>query len=300
MAVELATVIRREGVQVLQYDARRLHPALRATLGGCSRGGLKAANIRCMQEAGPQREWPHLPKAPIREAVLDIQVTAPKNTSLRQLESIHEQIKDQYPGKRPRKRIEARFDVATGLFESAPEKTDGFVFLSQDQRQLLQVRLDGFTVHRLAPYATWDGLRDEAKRLWAMYRGAVRPEEIRRIALRYVNRLELPLPIHDFKEYLRIKPDIPDDLPHAVSALFMRLEVPQPRGAIAIISETIEQVEERSSGHVLPFILDIDVIRQETVAPDAGDLWEKFEHLRDIKNQIFFGTITPKAEALFK
>jgi uncharacterized protein (TIGR04255 family) len=253
-----------------------------------------------MEKAGPEREWPHLPKAPIREAVLDIQVTVPKNTSLRQLESIHGQIKDQYPGKRPRKRIEAKFHVATGLIESAPEKTDGFVFMTEDKRQLLQARLDGFTVNRLAPYATWDRLLDEAQKLWALYIQAARPETINRIALRYINRLELPLPILDLTEFVRIRPELPDELPHAVSALFMRLEVPQPNGAIAIITETIEQVEERSAGHVLPFILDIDVIRQGTMAPDADDLWQKFGQLRDIKNQIFFGTITPKTEALFR
>lgn len=51
---------------------------------------------------------------------------------------------------------------------------------------------------------------------------------------------------------------------------------------------------------MLPFIFDIDVIRNETSAPPFLDIWEKFEELRKMKNDIFFNTITPKAEALFQ
>lgn len=246
------------------------------------------------------REWPYLPNAPIKEAILDIQVTLPSDIALRHLERIHEAIKGQYPKKRTRKRLEASFDLTSGLFTPAPAKVDGFVFQSPDLRQAFQARLDGFTVNQLAPYATWEALRDEAQRLWGLYASMAKPEAIRRIALRYVNRLELPLPIAEFKEYVRTAPDIAPGIPHAVSAFFMRLEIPHPDGAVAIVTETIEKVEKRSSGDVVPFILDIDVIRQEPIAPDAADLWGKFGQLRDMKNEIFFSTITPKAEALFK
>ena len=246
------------------------------------------------------REWPHLANAPIKEAVLDIRVTLPSMVGLRELDGMHPRINDRYPSKRPRKRLEASLDLKSGEFSPAPAKVDGYVFLSQDQRQIVQARLDGFTVNRLSPYATWETLLSEAQALWSHYVNVARPQTIERIALRYINRLELPLPIPDFKEYVRTAPDIAPELPHAVSGLFMRLEIPQPSGVVAIITETIEPVEKRSSGDILPFILDIDVVRQETISPDADDLWQKFGQLRDVKNEIFFGTITPKAEALFR
>jgi len=89
------------------------------------------------------REWPHLPNAPIREAVLDIQVTLPSTIGLRQLEQMYPHIIDRYPHKRPRKRLEASLDLKSGEFSPAPAKVDGHVFISQDQRQIVQARLDG-------------------------------------------------------------------------------------------------------------------------------------------------------------
>ena len=49
---------------------------------------------------------------------------------------------------------------------------------------------------------------------------------------------------------------------------------------------------------VLPVALDI--VQHQTFAPPFLDIWEKFEELRQIKNDIFFSTITHKAEALFQ
>jgi uncharacterized protein (TIGR04255 family) len=245
-------------------------------------------------------KWRHLPNAPIREAVLDIQAVLPSTASLGQLERIHRRFSDRYPKKRPRKRLEGSLDLKSGEFRTTPAKVDGYVFLSEDERQIVQARLDGFTVNKLKPYAMWESLRDEARTLWEDYVNIARPDVVRRIALRYINRLELPVPIPDFKDYIRTAPDVAPGIPQAISGFFMRLEIPHPNGVTALVTETIEPVEKRDSGDILPFILDIDVIRQETLSPNAADLWEKFEELRDVKNEIFFRTITPKTEVLFQ
>ena len=83
----------------------------------------------------------------------------------------------------------------------------------------------------------------------------------------------------------------------------MRLEIPHPTadGVVAIITETIEPVEKHASGEVLPFILDINVLRHGTASPsDSSFLWDRFAELRDVKNEIFFNSITPNSEALFR
>lgn len=247
------------------------------------------------------REWPHLPNAPIREAVLDIQVTLPAAIGLKQLERMHLRISDRYPKRRTRTRLGGSLDLKSGEFRPAPAKLDGYLFLSEDERQIVQARLEGFTVNRLKPYATWESLRSEAQSLWGLFVDIAHPEAITRISLRYINRLEIPLPMPDLREYLRTSPDIAREIPHAVSELFMRLVIPQPTGAVAIVTETLEPIERRSSGDILPFILDIDVLRQEALVPSNVDaLWERFGQLRDVKNEIFFNSITPKAEALFR
>ena len=77
--------------------------------------------------------------------------------------------------------------------------------------------MDGFTFSRLKPYETWENLRDEAYRLWQKYREITSPEIIR-VALRYINKLEFPLPIKNFSDYLTAAPIVPAELPQGVSS----------------------------------------------------------------------------------
>jgi uncharacterized protein (TIGR04255 family) len=249
------------------------------------------------------RDWPHLPNAPIKEAILDIQATLPATIGLKQLEQMHDAIRDGYPKKKARKRVEGSLDLDSGEFRPSPAKVDGYLFLSEDERQIVQARLDGFTVNKLKPYATWEALVAEAKTMWSRYVDAAHPEVIKRISLRYVNRLELPFPITDLKQYVGTCPDIAPGIPQAVSGFFMRLQIPYPNleGVVVIITETVEPVEAAPSGEVLPFIFDIDVLRHGPLSPtEVALLWDRFTELRDVKNEIFFNTITPSSEALFR
>jgi uncharacterized protein (TIGR04255 family) len=71
--------------------------------------------------------------------------------------------------------------------------------------------VDGFSASKLAPYTDWHDLRTQARDLWAKYRKATDPVLITRLALRYINRIDIPLPISDLKEYMRTIPEISPD-----------------------------------------------------------------------------------------
>jgi uncharacterized protein (TIGR04255 family) len=243
--------------------------------------------------------WTRFPKAPIREAVLDIRAELPTMVDLPQLSGYYERIKDRYPQKRERMRFQGEFRIQKGVAESSTPKAevDGYLYTSADGKDIVQVRLDGFTLNRLQPYDRWEAIRDEAQRLWQHYLTIAKPESVIRLALRYINRIELPLPFHDFKDYVLTTPEIAPSLPQALKTFFMRLEIPDDRfNAVAILTETIEPPHEKS----LPFIFDIDVIREAKYDPASPEIWQIFEQLRNFKNEIFFNSLTDKAKELFK
>ena len=246
---------------------------------------------------------PHLSNAPIIEAALDILVDLPAGTRLAELTAVHRDIRERYPNRRTRKRIEGTVDVkAEGQVRvtTPPVTEDGYLFQSRDGTRIVQARLDGFSFNQLKPYGTWEALRDEAKEHWARYVDIAHPESVKRIALRYINRIELPLPITEFRDYIRIAPDIPPGVPQAVQNFFIRLEIPYPNGALAIVTEALQPTADPKTADRLPLIFDIDVIREESFSPPFTEIWEKFEELRRMKNDIFFNTITPLAEVLFR
>jgi uncharacterized protein (TIGR04255 family) len=246
--------------------------------------------------------WPRFPNAPIKEAILDIRVELPHEIGLDQLLRFQDAIQGQYPHKRERVQFSAELHLEQQREQQQSvqpsKKVDGYVFTSVDSKDIVQARLDGFTINRVQPYDAWPSFRDTGKRLWEHYLSIATPTAVTRIALRYINRLELPLPIKDFKEYLLTVPEIAPSLPQGLKTFFMRLEIPsEQHQAIAIITETMEAPVD---GKLLPVILDIDAIRESPFPPRSEEIWQTFENLREFKNQIFFQSVTDKAKELFK
>jgi uncharacterized protein (TIGR04255 family) len=175
-------------------------------------------------------------------------------------------------------------------------RVDGYLFTSADGRQIVQARLDGFTANRLKPYRDWATFRDEARTHWEAYCRQTRPEAVTRLALRYINRIEIPVPFADFKEYILTTPEVAPGLPQGLANFFMRVVLPLEQfGCVAIITETLEEPK----AEVIPYVLDIDVVSERPFAPTDDEIWRTFETLRLAKNEVFFKSVTAKAQELF-
>ena len=240
------------------------------------------------------------PRAPITEALVDLKVNLPTTSTLDVLASFHEAIKDRYPNKRERISWKGGVQIKGGRAEVIEPQggPDGYFFTSLDGKQIVQARLDGFTFNRLKPYDRWESFREEARELWKLYVRVAGPKEITRAALRYINRIEIPLPMRDFKDYIVTVPEIAPDLPQGLERFLMQLSIPMPEiDATAVITETIEPVTDPTK---LPLIFDIDVFKQASFDVDGEKVWEAFEQLHDLKNDVFFKSITDKAKELFQ
>ncbi len=241
------------------------------------------------------------PHAPIKEALLDIRVELPKQTSLNDLQSIYDSIKERFSEKQQKISYEDGFKMsANGTMETLPTsgKHDGYLFRCANENKIVQSRLDGFTFNKLKPYEDWKNFRDEAHSLWDKYFEIAKPVKIIRLGLRYINEIEISLPMKNFKEYILTIPAIAPNLPQALSGFFMQLTVPNHDiGAEAIITETIKKP---TANNKLPFIFDIDVFQNTAYNENKSEIWDEFEKLRAFKNDIFFNSITEKTKELFK
>ena len=242
-----------------------------------------------------------LRNAPITEALLDIRVKLPPDISLKWLERFQDSMRERYPAKRVRTSGQISVKMGKGGEPPVVQQSggpDGYLFTSQDGKQIVQARLDGFTFNRLKPYESWQALRDEARELWRGYVRTASPEAVTRIALRYINRIEIPLPMRDFKDYILTTPEIAPQLPQGLNSFLMRLVIQEPKmQAYAIVTQTMEPIDSTSSK--LPLIFDIDVFRNESFEIDSSAMWSAFEILREFKNTIFFNSITDRAKELF-
>lgn len=243
-------------------------------------------------------EYAVLKNAPIIEALIDIRIRMKDDLRVGHFDTLADSISNEYPEKKKHHRWEGKLEFKKGEqpFSDIAETVDGYVFSSADKKQILQARLDGFTLSRLKPYEIWDRFRDEAQRLWKKYSEITSPE-ITRVAVRFINKLEIPLPIRDFSDYLTASPSVPAGLPQSVSGFLTRIVIHEPSiDAAAIITQTLEQIV---SPDILPIFLDIDAFKQKPEGISEEEAWQILEHLRNFKNKIFFESITEKAKELF-
>ncbi len=244
------------------------------------------------------KKYPILKHAPITEALIDIRVKLPSGFDVKKLDSIYEEIKEEYPEKQEQKISEVKLEPkAEGLVKSSGTKINGYRYISSDKKQILQARIDGFTFSRLHPYIQWKDLRDEAFKLWELYKSITVPESIIRVAVRYINNLNIPMPIKDFADYLTAPPTVPDELPQQISSFLTRVVMHEPSiGATAIIMQALDQIVTDTA----PIILDIDAFKFQAEGIEEKDALDIIEKLRDFKNKVFFNSITDSLKEIYK
>ncbi len=246
-------------------------------------------------------EYPLLRNAPITEALIDIRVKILSDFNVEQFQSLHDAIATQYPDKKKRHKWEGKLELKNGASQisASTETIDGYLFTSADGKQIFQAKIDGFTFNRLKPYEQWETFRDEALRLWKLYRDTISPEIIR-VALRFINKIDIPLSpqtVLDFDDYLTAGPIVPKELPQGLSSFLTRVVIRDPdTDALAIITQAFEQI---INPKFVPIILDIDVFKQKEVISEE-ETWQTLEKMRHFKNRIFFTSITEKAKELFQ
>ncbi len=249
----------------------------------------------------------HYRNAPITEALIDLRITHAQDFSLNDLEKMGEAIADRYPTQEPMYLQSGQITFQQPGDPAQIEATHqhgGFRFISQNKQQIVQVQMDGFTFSTLAPYDRWESFRDEARRLWELYRSAAKVEYITRAAVRYINRIDIPGESTRLEDYLRTYPEVSSDMPNEgiIANFFMQLQLWQDDlDCLLIVNETAvpppEDVETATS-----IQLDFDLFREPFEEPWPADkdaaVWSFLEQLHDRKNEVFQASITDATRRL--
>jgi len=243
----------------------------------------------------------HLKNAPIVEAIVDFRVKLPAKFKVQTFASIKEILGDSYPQMEERREFEAGIKIQGKRVEHIVEEKglQGYFFKSSDGKNVAQFRKDGFTFSRLKPYTNWQDVSAEAKKLWRIYVDSTFPDiVVTRIAARYINQLDIPLPIKDLEKYLKAPPAIPQNAPQELHQFLTRVTIRDPK--FDIMAHIIQALERSSKRDCATVILDIDVFKQKESGFVELEIWQTFKQLRDLKNRIFFDSITEKTARLFE
>lgn len=240
--------------------------------------------------------FPHLPQAPVVEAV--IQWIARAGTPFPS-EEAHRQLADLLPDyptcqKQQEMQIGAQFGLDTPATEAGRDVRPGFRLTSQDSRRVAQFTRDGLIFSRMAPYQKWEVLQEEAIRLWKTYQQLADPSEIQRLGVRFINRIPLIDPA-DVGKYLATPPKSLEPLGLPRISFFDQSLHSVPDEPLLINAQTVLQPLPNAG-----LIVDIDVSATQPFSPEDRTVLDYLCKMRWLKNKAFFSLMSKGAIASFK
>lgn len=236
----------------------------------------------------------HLSNAPIREAIIDIQFEPLADIEAvdhfaASFASASDKVSDLWTST-----LELKMEP-NGVRQSQVGSRIGKRVDLEDGKHVVQFRTAGFTFSRLYPYESWEVMSDKALNFWHRYFEAMKPTVISRVATRYINSIQLPLPIDDFSGYFVYAPEVPSSLPQSISSFFSRVVIADPATSdVTNVTQMLEGLSPDQSS--LTVLLDIDATYPQPLpTSDASQITTILNRLRDTKNKAFFGFLEEKA-----
>lgn len=245
-------------------------------------------------------EFPVLKFPPIVEAVFEIKVILPQGDLTNSLKQLHERFSDNYPKIQEQRTVEIGVKLSSVNPQASEamraQRLQGFRFLSQDGKQIVQCKRDGFAFNQLAPYDNWEEFSRRSLEGWRIFSEKFPSAIKKRIGLRYINKISVPFEgTVNVDEYLHMHPpDVP------VKGVFYTGFLNHSKLLDPKLGLKCNWIltGQPATKNVLPLVLDIDVFDDSPRLQEKGPE-EIVKDMRLLKNRLFFGTFTPKGLDLF-
>lgn len=242
-------------------------------------------------------EFPHLSKAPITEAVVEIRTEANVPWNEADIRTVLKEKLPEYPGVQSAHVQLNQVQFGPGAQPTVARKDlgwQGCVITTSDNLQIAKFQRQLFSFSRLQPYQDWPRFVGETIRLWGIYLELARPIVAQRIGLRFINRILAKREPFDIEEYFKVFPEDVRELGLAYAGFLHHdvLVVPGYPYAMNII-KTIQPPDPAGEG-TAGLILDIDVYSQKPFDLKDDLIRNMLSEMHWLKNKVFFGIITKK------
>jgi uncharacterized protein (TIGR04255 family) len=157
----------------------------------------------------PTKAYSH---PPITEAVIELRVHP--EVSQNEQEKIVRRLNKDYPHSQQLSAFNVNIDTTpTGSGVIVSQQPQGFRLTSNDQTNIVIVSPQSVASSRLAPYPGWDAFCGQAIAVWKVWNRSTKTHTVRRVGVRYINRIDIPLDDSDhirLEDYLTFYPHTPE------------------------------------------------------------------------------------------
>lgn len=210
----------------------------------------------------------------------------------------HSSIKDQYPGKpRTQKMLQAELQAMAGQPAgfAVHEGVGRVQLIDNDARRLVSLGPDVLSVNSLRPYEGWGDFRPRIEAALLAYAEIAGATEVKRIGVRYINKVTLPVTDFDLDTFFRCGPPSAEGLPKHMSGFLSRVEYVYEDGAKLLLTHASVGALEGSSA----FLLDLDVIWEAQAPLAVEKVMSLVNDLHEREGKAFEAIITDEARKVF-
>lgn len=212
----------------------------------------------------------------------------------------YDQIKAQFPIKRPREIQEAQVMLSTMGEASAGVKRlpPWMQFVASDENRLIQIGQDVLVINQLKPYPHFEEWEPLIYSSLDTYRKLASPKKIARLGLRYINRVIIPHTKILMEDYFTVYPKLPKAMGDTHGRFMIRVDLPSQQGGHGVLITFGSAPPEKPDE--IAYLLDLyDIFKpEESLSFDSVKAQVKLAH--DNIEAAFEGSITDKLRTLFE
>ena len=183
------------------------------------------------------------------------------------------------------------FAVEKGVSRASNrDEVRGYQFFSADRRFAFQVLRTGLIFSQLGHYESWELFTAEARKMWDVYLAAIGEVNITQYAVRYINKIFIPLG-EPTENYVSLHISVPPDLPQAIFNPYLRVTflLANPAGMVTHQQGLLPKEKDGFASTLLDNEFSFQV---NHLSPE--DLWPAIDSVRDTKDYYFFNMLTDK------
>lgn len=244
---------------------------------------------------------PTFPNPTIQEALCEIYFCLPKGIEWKPslLGDFFKHVQVDFPTMEPVTHIGVELQVGPGRASQAllpPRHRMRYKHASRNL--MLQLSQDILTVNILHKYPGWEQMCRDVLDAWQQVKAVIKPAEITRIGLRYINLIKRSQPDELPGDWLAPSGYIPKSVLSSLPGFLSRLETrTDPHNRLVVTLGEASASLEQSPGAI---VFDIDCISEKSMGIDDNSITAEITRLHDIAWTIFTSSRTSRLDRLLQ
>jgi uncharacterized protein (TIGR04255 family) len=237
---------------------------------------------------------PNYPNPTIIEALCEFQIT-PTEWRVSRPAPLFPVLGEEFPNFEPISDMGIQIRVGpSGPTQEVVNKPARLRFSTEDKKRLVQATDTVFTFNFLAPYPGWENVLPSILTNWEKLCTVVKPKEIVRVGLRYINKIPRTGEHARVSDWLKPTRHLPPAIIESVDPFLARIEAKRDERNLTVItlsSETTMPAVPHPS-----IILDLDRVALGNTPPDRARIGEIIEGLHNDAWDEFEEAMTPQLQ----